>query len=80
MAPLAEVTVIRGITIEVLQVAFPAREGRFRAVERLDPHRYHELCARAEREVLHRIELYAQLSHLNLSAATDASLGKVAST
>ena len=44
-------------------------EGRFRAVERLDEHRYQELCARAEREVLHRIELYAQLSHLKLSAA-----------
>ncbi|HVY31058.1 MAG TPA: pyruvate:ferredoxin (flavodoxin) oxidoreductase [Polyangiaceae bacterium] len=46
-----------------------AGEGRFRAVERLDAHHYHELCARAEREVLHRIELYAQLSHLKLSAS-----------
>jgi len=44
-------------------------EGRFRAVERQDPHHYQELCARAEREALHRTELYAQLSQLRLSAA-----------
>jgi pyruvate-ferredoxin/flavodoxin oxidoreductase len=47
---------------------YMAGEGRFRAVERLDANHYHELCARAEREVLHRIELYAQLSHIKLSA------------
>jgi len=44
-------------------------EGRFRVVERQNPQHYQELCARAEREVLHRTELYAQLSHLKLSAA-----------
>jgi pyruvate-ferredoxin/flavodoxin oxidoreductase len=47
-------------------------EGRFRAVQRLDEGHYHELCARAEREILHRIELYAQLSHLKLSASRPA--------
>lgn len=48
---------------------YMAGEGRFRAVERLDAHHYHELCARAEREIAHRIELYTQLSHLKLSAS-----------
>jgi pyruvate-ferredoxin/flavodoxin oxidoreductase len=52
---------------------YMAHEGRFRAVERLDPHRYHALLARAEREVLHRIELYEQLSHLKLSASRSTS-------
>ncbi len=51
---------------------YMAGEGRFHIVERLDAHHYHELCARAEREVLHRIELYAQLSHLKLSASRGA--------
>ena len=53
---------------------YMAGEGRFRAVERLDEQHYRELCARAEREVSHRIELYAQLSHLRLSAAHGAQL------
>lgn len=58
---------------------YMAGEGRFRAVERLDAHHYQELCARAEREVIHRIELYTQLSHLRLSAsARPASLGSSA--
>ncbi|HEX2872452.1 MAG TPA: pyruvate:ferredoxin (flavodoxin) oxidoreductase [Polyangiaceae bacterium] len=52
---------------------YMAHEGRFRAVERLDPARYHALLARAEREILHRIELYEQLSHLKLSASRSAS-------
>lgn len=52
---------------------YMAGEGRFRAVERLDAHHYQELCARAEREVLHRIELYTQLSHLRLSASRPPS-------
>jgi pyruvate-ferredoxin/flavodoxin oxidoreductase len=57
---------------------YMAHEGRFRAVERLDPHRYHALLARAEREVLHRIELYEQLSHLKLSASRSTSVQKPA--
>lgn len=52
---------------------YMAHEGRFRAVERLDPHRYHALLARAEREILHRIEIYEQLSHLKLSASRSTS-------
>ena len=52
---------------------YMAGEGRFRAVERLDEQHYRELCARAEREVSHRIELYAQLSHLKLSASQTAA-------
>jgi pyruvate-ferredoxin/flavodoxin oxidoreductase len=59
---------------------YMAGEGRFRAVERLDEQRYHELCARAEREVSHRIELYAQLSHLKLSAAQGAAANGTAAT
>jgi pyruvate-ferredoxin/flavodoxin oxidoreductase len=56
---------------------YMAGEGRFRAVERVNAERYHELCQRAEREVLHRIELYSQLSHLKLSASR-AAPGKAA--
>jgi pyruvate-ferredoxin/flavodoxin oxidoreductase len=48
---------------------YMAGEDRFRAVERLDEHHYRELCARAEREILHKIELYRQLSHLKLSGS-----------
>jgi pyruvate-ferredoxin/flavodoxin oxidoreductase len=44
-----------------------ARESRFRIVERLDKARYERLLAQAEREVLHRIELYEQLSRIRLS-------------
>jgi pyruvate-ferredoxin/flavodoxin oxidoreductase len=44
-----------------------ARESRFRIVERLDKPRYERLLARAERDVLHRIELYEQLSRIRLS-------------
>jgi pyruvate-ferredoxin/flavodoxin oxidoreductase len=51
-------------------------EGRFRAVRRLDEHHYQALCARAEREVRHRIELYAQLSHLKLSASRNQQSGE----
>jgi pyruvate-ferredoxin/flavodoxin oxidoreductase len=52
---------------------YMAGEGRFRAVKCLDEARYQDLCARAEREVLHRIELYAQLSHIKLSAERPAA-------
>jgi pyruvate-ferredoxin/flavodoxin oxidoreductase len=43
-------------------------EARFNAVERLDRPRYERLLAQAERDVLHRIELYQALSQLKLSA------------
>jgi len=45
-------------------------EGRFRALEKLEPAQHDALCAHIDREVAHRIELYQQLSRIKLSVAT----------
>ncbi|HEV8244227.1 MAG TPA: pyruvate:ferredoxin (flavodoxin) oxidoreductase, partial [Polyangiaceae bacterium] len=45
-------------------------EARFAVVERMDKARYERLLARAERETLHQLELYQQLSRIKLSGTT----------
>jgi pyruvate-ferredoxin/flavodoxin oxidoreductase len=46
-------------------------EARFHAVERRDKARYERLITLAERDIVHRIELYEQLSRIRLSAAAE---------
>ncbi len=71
--PFASEHFLRRLPRAAARIAVLDRTKEPGAVEQLDRSRYERLLAQAERDVLHRIELYQALSQIKLSAARQES-------